>query len=620
MLSSSDGLEHNPHADKAHIPVPEQHVDFLSHRFVEPEHTPTKDDAGNMVISENADPKSIGPLSEENEYTSDLKHHPHAGHPYLPVPDEHLGFLSHRFAEPEHGAPIVDDGGNNVLAEDFNSRPNLHTSESGISSRFLRQDNDFLHNRLNDSTPVFAPTNTTTTAAAEKVFLEPKTNIGVGAGYDLKESKHTVPADEVIDNLRRKPSASYAGAGLAGAGLAGASHADADTHHPTGHGQVKRRTSIFPDRFDDNIVNLLDQSTNTGNTDGQDAGMGQKGKTDSEHSGTDRMESSRGIGASNMGAAGAGALRSEHEQRRKNTQDGMLEDRFSRGTDGIKHTPANMADESMTHNSMDGKMDKGPADVLDNTTGYVQQDSIHPTASSNQQAFGNTAKHQQDTSGSGMRDINQSSHIKGHTAAMAASGVGLGAGAGAMMANRGNQMPNLQSPRDNRQSIENDQNRFTKDTPISANTVVNKSKKSAGISRFKEEGLDDQGSLENGDVSISADEIIRQLKEILTKIQNNPEYQQAISSLISLFGDWGQRLKSGAYNAMDRRRSSAVSTSEQKEYYANAASREAKTVIEDWAQGRSLDPLIQKGTDLASKLKEDNTLQRLYEKVYHTMH
>jgi hypothetical protein len=612
-ISSSSGLEHNPHIDAAHIPVPEEHMDFLSHRFAEAEHgAPTTDDGGNLIMTEGVDLKSVAPSSDSG-YNSNLTHHPHAGTAQLPVPDEHLDFLSHRFAEAEHGAPTTDDGGNTIFANGFDPTSSLLASGSGISSRLLRQDNQqdrsrdqldqsFLHNRLDDFTAIFTTT-APTTAAAEKVSLTPKTNIGVGAGYN--DSNNPVPADEVIDNLRRKASASYAGAGLAGAGLASAA-----SRRSISHGQVKRRVSIFPNG--ESIIDRLDQdtTTNTGNQFNKGASIGQTGTADSERT-SDPRKSSHGIGASGMSAAGVGAgvgtLRGiDDEGRGDHSQDSILKDRLSKGSEGVEEIKA---DQSLVHGpgSQDETLYKSPTDLLDNTTRNIQNNAIHPNDSDTQEkTLDNTTGNIQENNASDMLATNQStSGDKSRAAAMAATGAGLGAGLGTMMTNRDNQTSNLQSTQDQNQSIgplaTNDQYDFTRDTPISANKLVNKLETSTS------DLIDDDGE------SISADEIIRQLKDILAKIQKNPEYQQAISSLLSLFNDWSQYLKSGTMD--DRRRSSAVSASEQKEYYATTASREAKTIIEDWAQSKSLDPLIQKGSDLASKLKQDDNLQKLYEKV-----
>ncbi|KAI8048946.1 uncharacterized protein B0P05DRAFT_575954 [Gilbertella persicaria] len=115
--------------------------------------------------------------------------------------------------------------------------------------------------------------------------------------------------------------------------------------------------------------------------------------------------------------------------------------------------------------------------------------------------------------------------------------------------------------------------------------------------------------------------IISQLKEIATTVQQNPEYQQAISALLSLFGDWGKRLTENTrFDHLDRRCSSTVEPSEEAEYYTYTASREAKAILEDWAQGKSLDPIIEKGHDLATNIKQDTELQQLYNEISDYIH
>lgn len=139
----------------------------------------------------------------------------------------------------------------------------------------------------------------------------------------------------------------------------------------------------------------------------------------------------------------------------------------------------------------------------------------------------------------------------------------------------------------------------------------NQSPTSKGDNKIKSDETPNESLNED---SSSIDELVSRLKEIVTSIQKKPEYQEAISTLFNLFGVWGKKMRTGD-GGMDRRRSSAVSIPEQAEYYRNVATFEAKTIIEDWAQGKSLDPILQQLSRLSNKLKQDESLKQLSGKV-----
>lgn len=105
---------------------------------------------------------------------------------------------------------------------------------------------------------------------------------------------------------------------------------------------------------------------------------------------------------------------------------------------------------------------------------------------------------------------------------------------------------------------------------------------------------------------MSTKEIVARLKEIFTTMQQNPQYQRAISTIFSLFKMWSQRVT----DTTNERRGSMGDDN-----YATTAAKEAKTIIEDWAQGKSLDPIIGKAYELSYQIKQDPELSQLYEKV-----
>lgn len=119
--------------------------------------------------------------------------------------------------------------------------------------------------------------------------------------------------------------------------------------------------------------------------------------------------------------------------------------------------------------------------------------------------------------------------------------------------------------------------------------------------QFKQRAQDD-----TKDIGISSKEIITRLKEIFTTIQKNPEYQQAISTIFLLINIWNKRIT----DTSDERRNSMGTDN-----YATTAAEEAKAILEDWAQGKSLDPIIEKGYHLSSRIKSDSELFQLQDKV-----
>ncbi|KAI8967022.1 hypothetical protein BDF20DRAFT_983364 [Mycotypha africana] len=132
---------------------------------------------------------------------------------------------------------------------------------------------------------------------------------------------------------------------------------------------------------------------------------------------------------------------------------------------------------------------------------------------------------------------------------------------------------------------------------------------SSGMNTDKEEEINSNSQSKSQEEPV-VNEVISKLKETMAIIQKNPEYQQAITTLISLFDVWSKRISSGK-DKFERRRSSTISSSEQAEYYLNIATVEAKTIIEDWAQGTSLNPLLQQTYEVSSNIKHDMTINNL---------
>ncbi|KAG0368065.1 hypothetical protein BC939DRAFT_412617 [Gamsiella multidivaricata] len=82
-------------------------------------------------------------------------------------------------------------------------------------------------------------------------------------------------------------------------------------------------------------------------------------------------------------------------------------------------------------------------------------------------------------------------------------------------------------------------------------------------------------------------ELIERLKVILGQVQADPQYQKAIDSVMDLFGTWRQRAKNPAGNIAGE--ASKVTNDSNVE----AAIIEFKVILQRWAQGYTLDPMIE---------------------------
>ena len=445
--------------------------------------------------------------------------------------------------------------------------------------------------------------------------LYPKSHISAGAGYDLKQDDHTVPSKEIVEMLRR-PNATDNG-----------SHVE---------DQVKAHAHSFSGQH---IMDKLDYTADSGGAlvnpqQQQDTQTRQLPNPIQDHENDfpgdhvmDRIDDSRnqtttpttgqsrniGIGAAVAGAGAGGAtILGNRQQNQAEIKDPQLTNKFNTASpvadynaDYLNKDLPSIESDASTHSA-----------ILDKTA-----TSSHPKRNSfneNHMYQGvDGQRHMDDGSNtkpiisnreavrrmSSGENIDLAAHpTKPGSGIGPASALGAGAGTGVAAAVATTSNREQQTQDDKTQTSSDFPN---KDTRISANKVVNKMKQQTGTDGEVAKDEDEQDS-------ISANEIINKLKEILITVQKNPEYQEAMSTLMSLFSTWGNRLKTGQ---MDRRRSSAVPVPEQKEYYKSTAAHEAKTIIEDWAQGRSLDPVLRQFSEVSNKLKQDDTLKNLMKKV-----
>lgn len=461
---------------------------------------------------------------------------------------------------------------------------------------------DFLHKRLD----------TQTTPLAKQPILSPNSHISAGAGYHLNQDNHTVPAKEIVETLRR-PSAN------------GASTQQTDD-------QVKAHADSFPGQH---VMDKLDFSTAPGgalvrpqqsNATYANDFSGGHAMDRSDSQATDADYSKAGMGAAGLmtGAGAAAMLNKKQQQSNQQNHNGMedpnLLKKFKAGSP-VSDNRADYLDKDLasshpvepdasTHSFIPTDSNKSAPKLTSKRSSFHEPHQYHGVdghvhtddGSNTQPIMSNREAVRRMSSGEGV-------DLDAHPTKSSGSGIGaasaaLGAGTGAAAASAASA---TRSTEQSSNDASGDQ--LDKDTRVSANKIVNKMKQKTG-------NQDQQAEQEEGEEqeqdSISASEIISKLKEILTTVQKNPEYQEAMSTLMSLFGTWGNRLKTGQ---MDRRRSSAVPVSEQNEYYRNTAAYEAKTIIEDWAQGKSLDPILQQFTEVSSKLKQDENLRQLMHKV-----
>lgn len=113
------------------------------------------------------------------------------------------------------------------------------------------------------------------------------------------------------------------------------------------------------------------------------------------------------------------------------------------------------------------------------------------------------------------------------------------------------------------------------------------------------------------------DEIIRRLKFVLADVQRHSDYQEAIDTIISLFKTWSGRL-SVAKEAGDK--STEAAAQQRRESNVVQAEQEIKTILEDWAQGKSLDPLIDSVKRIMQDVRDDPELRQCYDEVMFTLY
>ncbi|CEP13128.1 hypothetical protein [Parasitella parasitica] len=108
------------------------------------------------------------------------------------------------------------------------------------------------------------------------------------------------------------------------------------------------------------------------------------------------------------------------------------------------------------------------------------------------------------------------------------------------------------------------------------------------------------------------DELLSRLQNALSEVQQNHKYQDAINTLIHLIKVWSSRLtkisKGVVSTAKENDKPEQVNYREQSE-------KELKAIIECWAQGESIDPLLHGIRDVVRDMQNDDQLSEYYHSV-----
>ncbi|KAG0225955.1 hypothetical protein B0O80DRAFT_503346 [Mortierella sp. GBAus27b] len=103
--------------------------------------------------------------------------------------------------------------------------------------------------------------------------------------------------------------------------------------------------------------------------------------------------------------------------------------------------------------------------------------------------------------------------------------------------------------------------------------------------------------------------LVERLKTLVAQIQSNPQYQTALDSIMDLLGIWRERAKKPVSN-VSREASKAVA-----DQNVESAIVEFKVILQRWAQGYSLDPLIDVIHNIWQKTVVDQELNQYFNEI-----
>lgn len=118
-----------------------------------------------------------------------------------------------------------------------------------------------------------------------------------------------------------------------------------------------------------------------------------------------------------------------------------------------------------------------------------------------------------------------------------------------------------------------------------------------------------QTTQENFDEEQQTD-LLDRLQNAIGQVQRHPKYQEAIETLIGLVKTWSNRLDHARGKVKEHIQSQ---DSTEQASYRDQAEMELKTLIEGWAQGRSIDPILESVQTVMNDAKNDPTLRQYYD-------
>lgn len=108
------------------------------------------------------------------------------------------------------------------------------------------------------------------------------------------------------------------------------------------------------------------------------------------------------------------------------------------------------------------------------------------------------------------------------------------------------------------------------------------------------------------------DELISRLKLAIAQIQKHPEYQGAIQTLLELMKVWTTRLSQVSDGVKTQAKEG---NHPQQDNFREQSERELKSIIECWAQGYSIDPLLHGVQQVMRDMQNDQELREFYQNV-----
>lgn len=108
------------------------------------------------------------------------------------------------------------------------------------------------------------------------------------------------------------------------------------------------------------------------------------------------------------------------------------------------------------------------------------------------------------------------------------------------------------------------------------------------------------------------DELLSRLQVAIAQIQKHPEYQVAIQTLIQLIKVWSTRLTQVTEGVKTHAKEG---DHPQQDNFREQSEHELKSIIECWAQGYSIDPLLHGVQKVMRDMQNDEQLREFYQNV-----